>query len=56
MFQAPISNTLRDILLTRLHADIFQRGITPEREITLTRKNMRQLCFPEESMYEISKP
>ena len=35
----------------------FQRGITPEREITLTRKeNAYQLFFHEESIYEISKP
>ena len=35
----------------------FQRGTTPEREITRTRKNnMGQLFFHEESIYEISKP
>ena len=56
-FQAPSSNTFRDILLTRFHSDFFQRGITPERDITRTRKkNAGQLFFHEESMYEISKP
>ena len=34
----------------------FQRGITAEKEITRTRKNMDQLFFHEKSIYEISKP
>ena len=36
----------------------FQRGITPERETTQTRKkkNLCQLFVHEESIYEISKP
>ena len=41
----------------RFHSD-FQRGLTPEREITRTRKkkNVCQVLFHEESKYEISKP
>ena len=36
----------------------YSMGITPEREITRTRKkkNVHQIFFHEESIYEISKP
>ena len=34
----------------------YQRGITPEREITRSRKKKCQLLFSEESIYKISKP
>ena len=45
----------------RFQSDFIQRGITPEREITQTKKkkkkkkNVRQIFFHEESIYEISK-
>ena len=42
-FQAPRSNISLDIFLTRFHSDFFQRGLTPEGEITRTRKNTDQL-------------
>ena len=46
-FQAPSSNSFRDSLLTRIHSNFFQRGITPEREITRTieQKKIIQLSY-----------
>ena len=46
-FQAPSSNTFRDILLTRFHSYFFKGA---------RKKNTGQLFFHEESIYEISKP
>ena len=34
----------------------FQRGVTPERWITQDKKNVCQIFFQEESIYETSKP
>ena len=42
-FQAPSSNTFRDILLTRFHSDCFKRALTPEREITWTKKKKKKI-------------
>ena len=39
-FQAPSSNTFWDILLPRFHSDFCQSGITPESQITRTRKKI----------------
>ena len=56
-FQNPSMHGSQDMACIRFPSDVFQRGITPERNITRTRKkNVRQLFFHEESIYEISKP
>ena len=55
-FQNPSMHGTQNMACIRFHSDFFQRGKTPERERTLTRKNMCQLFCHEESIDEISKP
>ena len=44
-FQNPSMHGSQDMACIRFQSDFFQRGITPEREITRTRKKKRVSYF-----------
>ena len=57
-FQAPSSNTFRDILLTRFHPDFFSKGQNSRKGDNSDKKKKYGLVifFHEEPIHEISKP
>ena len=50
-FQNPSMHGSLDMTCIRFHSDFFQRGITPEREITWSRKTTRVSYFSMRNPY-----